>query len=87
VSAWQPELEQIGATVREVALALEAAGYPRDAGMLHVALTVEGDAAEWLLAVREALVVTRPRWQAIDDDARYEAARSLAAAKRLAIEL
>jgi hypothetical protein len=68
-------------------MALAAAGFPRDALMVDSAMATTGGDAEWLLAVREALVVTRPRWELMDDDARYGAARSLAAAKRLSIEL
>lgn len=78
---------EIRSAAENVAAALAAAGFADDAALLKEALGVEGSRAERLLAVREALVVTRPQWQAINDDARYEAARSLAAAKRLAIEL
>ena len=83
----RPELDQIGSAAESVSMSLAAAGFPRDALMIDSALATNGGEAEWLLAVREALVVTRPRWESIDDDARYEAARSLAAAKRLSIEL
>jgi hypothetical protein len=83
----RPELEQIRLAAEAVSMALAGAGFPRDAVMIDSALATTGGDAQWLLAVREALVVTRPRWESIDDDARYEAARSLAAAKRLSIEL
>jgi hypothetical protein len=83
----RPELDQIRSAAQDVSRALAAAGFPRDAVMIDSALATDGSEAEWLLAVREGLVVTRPRWESIDDDARYEAARSLAAAKRLSIEL
>jgi hypothetical protein len=82
-----PGVAEIRSAAENVAVALEAAGFARDAATVRSALGVEGSGAEWLLAVREALVVTRPRWQSINDDASNEAARSLAAAKRLAIEL
>ena len=81
------ELEQIKVAAEAVTQALARAGFTRDAETLQWAVATEGSEAEWLLAVREALVMTRPRWEAVDNDVRDEAARSLAAAKRLAIDL
>jgi hypothetical protein len=83
----RPEFDQIHSAAEGVSVALAEAGYPRDAVMIDSALSIVGSDAEWLLSVREALVVTRPRWESIEDDVRYQAVRSLAAAKRLAIEL
>ena len=82
-----PSLDEIEAAAAAAARALADAGYHQESGTIEVALLTAGRDAEWLLAVREALVMTRVAWEGLDGPVRARTAAALGDAKRLAIEL
>ena len=81
-------LDQVNAVALRVSDSLVAAGHPDDATKIRHAVQEDGlTAQEWLLGVREALVVTRTVWESVGSDVATDAAATLTMAKRLAIEL
>ncbi|MBA2338246.1 MAG: hypothetical protein H0V96_10900 [Acidimicrobiia bacterium] len=87
-------LGMVAATARRVAEAMEldasrqAAWEEMATRLLSTADSVDGlDPAEALLDLRSALVMSRSVWSALDPALAADAARVLAGAKRLAIEL
>jgi len=76
--------------VRQVAGDLAAAlgaTAPAVARELIDATTIGGDPAMDLLALRQALIATRPAWDRLDAPLVRRASRTLREAKRLAIEM
>ena len=83
-----PRLTGIATMAGAAADALRADGAEAAAGVIEMALAHSGPDHEWLLVIREALIVTRPGWEALDDsELADELAAAVAMAKRLAIEL
>ncbi|CAN5417871.1 hypothetical protein BH24ACT7_BH24ACT7_20880 [soil metagenome] len=87
-------LAEVAATARRVADAINADLSRHDewlamaAGLTSAVESVaELDPPEALLDLRSALVMSRPAWTAIDPGLAADAARVLAGAKRLVIEL
>jgi hypothetical protein len=76
------------AEVRQVARDLAAALGPSAAAEeLAAAAGTIGDPALDLLALRQALIATRPEWEELDPTLARRASRTLREAKRLAIEM
>jgi hypothetical protein len=77
------------AEVRQVARDLAAALGPSAAAeeLAAAAAGTRGDPALDLLALRQALIATRPEWEELDPTLARRASRTLREAKRLAIEM
>jgi hypothetical protein len=73
--------------VRLVATNLVKRGYEGNAGVLREAADTTSVPADELLAMREALVLTRSGWMDAGNQTRDLAERALRDSKRLAIDL
>ncbi len=80
-------IDSLRATVLAVAAELRSKGRVTGADLLQAAADLESSNAEAVLVMREAMIRTRSDWAAPDVSSRHQAARTLEAAKRFAIEL
>jgi len=80
-------VESLREIVRKVARELHSQGLTAGAARLVAAADLESVAAEEVLVMREALVLTRPDWSGRGMSVAAEATRAMNEAKRLAIDM